>query len=113
MSDDVMKTALTSFPYGLRVGTFIAVSDAPINLDVDSWFATLENYRIDGRLVIDSTNPAHLAKLADLRDYAGSINRPPNGYSIERRESLLARIPTARVVTDDNMLPEVRRHTLY
>jgi spermidine synthase len=113
MSEDVMKTAFTMFPYGLRVGTFVGVSDAPIKLDIDSWLATLSNYWIDGRLLLDPTLPKHQVKLAQLRSYAESVNRPPIGGSLETREKVLARIPLARVVTDDNMLPEVRTLLLH
>ncbi len=113
MSEDAIKTAFTMFPFGLRAGTFVAVSDAPIKLDVDAWLATLLNYRIDGRPLIDSTLPAGQAKLAQLRTYAESINLPPTVGSIETRERILARIPLARIVTDDNMLPELRTLLLY
>lgn len=113
MSEDVMKTAFTVFPYGLRVGTFVGVSDAPIKLDTDSWVTTLLNYRIDGRLLLDPTIPEYQGKLAHLRGYAESVNHPPTVGSLETRERVLARIPLARVVTDDNMLPEVRSRLLY
>jgi spermidine synthase len=113
MSEDAIKTAFTMFPFGLRAGTFVGVSDAPIKLDIDAWLATLSNYRIDGRLLIDPSLPQHQAKLAQLRTYAASINRPPTIGSLERRESVLARMPLARIVTDDNMLPELRSLLLY
>ncbi len=113
MSEDVMKTAFTMFPYGMRVGTFVAASDAPITMDIDAWLAVLSNYRIDGRLLIDTTIAAHRAKLDSLRVYAETINLPPKVGSVETRESVLGRIPLARLVTDDNMLPEVRVRLLY
>ena len=58
-------------------------------------------------------SPRDQEKLAQLRAYAESVNLPPAVGSVETRESVLARIPLARVVTDDNMLPEVRSLLLY
>jgi hypothetical protein len=89
------------------------VSDAPVKLDVDAWLATLSDYWVDCHLLLDPTLPEHQAKLAQLRSHAESVNRAPISGSLETREKVLARIPLARVVTDDNMLPEVRTRLLY
>ena len=113
MSQDVMKTAFTVFPYGLRVGSFVSVSNTPIRLDRDGWLSVLRNYRIDGRLVLDPGIPAGQAGLDQLASYAESLTRSPSQDGLETRESVLSRIPAARVITDDNMLPEVRRLYLY
>ena len=40
-SPDAMKTGFTVFVYGLRFGSFIAVSDAPVRLDRDACAASL------------------------------------------------------------------------
>jgi spermidine synthase len=52
-SPDAKKTALTIYPYGLRVYNFIAVSDSPMKLDKTRWNDLLVHWSIDGRSIID------------------------------------------------------------
>ena len=112
-SQDAMKTAFTEFPNGLRVANFIAVSDSMIALDSARWNRTLSSYRIEGRPVFDFTDSASVVAFKNLMQLPGSISRTPQPRGLESRESVLRRIPRARVITDDNMLPEWRSLILH
>jgi spermidine synthase len=105
-SQDAMKTAFSEFPHGMRVINFIAASDSMLTLDSLRWHDMLASYRIDGRPVLDVTRAADRSHFDRLMRLPSTINRSPVSRGLESRESVLARIPRARVITDDNMLPE-------
>lgn len=110
-SDDVKKTAASTFPHAMRVYNFMAVSDAPFTFDRARWEKTLTEFSIDGKTKeIDRTTEAGQKLFADLAAYADTLDAPPQDHGLEKRESLLARLPAeAKVVTDDNMVPEWRQ----
>jgi hypothetical protein len=103
-SSAVAKTALSVFPYGLRYRNFVAVSDAPLELDWSRCIAALTQWRIDGRPVLDLTQPSDRSWLSALpsREAAGAGPK----FDLEPRSSLLWRFREARVITDDNMVTE-------
>ena len=105
-SQDAMKTAFTEFPHGMRVVNFVAVSDSMLRLDSIRWHDMLASYRIDQRPVFDLTRGEDRAHFDRLMDLPATLHRLPASRGLESRESVLARIPRARVITDDNMLPE-------
>jgi spermidine synthase len=107
-SQDALKTAFTEFENGMRIANFVAVSDLPMQLDSTRWYQVLSQYHIDGAPVFDLTDSAHVRAFDLLMRLPGSINRPPVSRGLETRASVLARIPAASVITDDNMLPEWR-----
>jgi spermidine synthase len=107
-SADVQKTAATVFPYALRVYNFMAVSDAPLAFDKERWTRTLESYRIDGKPAIDTSDEDGKKLFDETVAYADTIEAPPVDHGLESRASVLARASGARVVTDDNMVPEWR-----
>lgn len=109
-SQDAMKTAFSVFPYGLRMVNFVAVSDAPVHFDHDRWMASLRQFRIDGTPVLDLARATDRAVLDTLAALPATVAAPHTVNGLETREGVLARIPDARIVTDDNMLPEW--HTL-
>lgn len=109
-SQDAIKTALTEFKYGLRVENFMAVSDKPVVLDSTRWHDVLAAYAIDGKPVFDLSREPDRMRFDTLMAFATSHTRTPRSFGLESGPDLLARMPTARVVTDDNMLPEW--HTL-
>lgn len=114
---EAAKTAMTVFPHGLRVYNFVAVSDSPMSFDKDRWRKLLTTYEIDGKKVLDLDTELGQQTLGWLMDWADSVNSAPDDESIERRESMLARIADARIVTDDNMATEfakpLRRPVAY
>jgi len=110
-SDDVQKTAMTAFPYGLRIINFVAVSDSPFSLDKTRWRDLLEHYAINGKPCIDTSSDGGrklLEELVALPDTM-TLGNPVQGWGMEAREHILARTETAKIITDDNMVPEFRQ----
>ena len=107
-SDDVKKTAVTVFPHAMRVYNFMAVSDAPLVFDKDRWRKTLAEFSFEGRPAIDRSNDDGQRFFDDLVLYADTIDNAPVDDGLESRASVMARTASARVVTDDNMVPEWR-----
>ena len=107
-SADVQKTALTAFPYGMRVDNCIAAGDSPIGFDKERFRHVLEAFRLDDEPVIDMSTDAGKRLMADMLDYADTLSRPPEDEGLESRESVLRRTQSALVITDDNMVPEWR-----
>ncbi|MCA9583959.1 MAG: hypothetical protein KC657_01230 [Myxococcales bacterium] len=105
-SDDVQRTAAETFPHAMRVYNFMAASDAPFSFDKERWRKLLADYSLDGTPAIDRSTPEGQAFYDDLVSYADSIHEPPVGHGLESRDSVLARTKGARIVTDDNMVPE-------
>ncbi|HEY1956292.1 MAG TPA: fused MFS/spermidine synthase [Polyangiaceae bacterium] len=109
-SDDVQKTAMTEFPYGLRMINFVAVSDSPFSLERDRFRDLLASYVIDGQPCIDSTTEDGRKLLEELSEIPDSIKlQPPQPWGLESRESILARTQDATIVTDDNMVVEFHK----
>jgi spermidine synthase len=102
-SDDVVATGLRVFPYGLRVFNFLAVSDAPIQVDKEHWMAILRQYRIDGRLVFDPDRTESEATIASYMKIGDSVTQPPTERGMETSASLNARLGKRLIITDDNM----------
>ena len=108
-SPDAMRTAMTTFPYGLRLVNVVAVSDAPIAFDGARWEAIVRGLRHDdGRPVFAPGDARTAARLDTLLALPASLDAPPRGYGLERRASLLRRTAGAAIVTDDNMRVEWR-----
>lgn len=105
-SRDVLRTAVAAFPHVMRVMSFIAVSDAPFDFDRAAWDRTLAETRIDGSPVLDPSSPAR----ERLNAFATSLDDPDGekGDRMESRESIMKRMGPGEIVTDDNMLPEIR-----
>jgi hypothetical protein len=108
-SQDALYTAFTEFPYGMRVVSFAAVSDAPMRFDAARFLEVVRGFRIDGSPVMDLTRPADRASFDSLALFATSLDRPPVEFGLEWRTSTLSRLTGAKTVTDDNMLPEWRQ----
>jgi spermidine synthase len=102
-SDETMATALSVFPYGMRVLNFLAVSDSPIHFDRDLWFATLERTQIDGRSLFDRASPVTQRVFAKYERLDQSLRGRPVFNGLETGESLRQRIGKLRLITDDNM----------
>jgi spermidine synthase len=97
-SVDVMRTAIATFPYALRVMNFVTVADEPFTFDELLWKRMLEGAGLDE------------ATLARLRTFGSSLSDPDLTKSdrLESRETMLSRLPAGPAITDDNMLSEVR-----
>lgn len=96
----VLKTGAAVFPHALKVGGFLAVSDAPIELDVDGLAEILYRYPWEGRTVLDRSLPADVAAMAAVQRGLRAMIR-----TRDRFPDLSASAP----VTDDNMGTEWER----
>jgi predicted membrane-bound spermidine synthase len=101
-SEDAIATALTVYPYALRLVNSVAVSDSPLVFDRVRWRAVLLNYVIDGKHVIDANDPQQLKKLDEIvgipEDSTGR-----NLNSVENNNQLRSRLQKRLIITDDNM----------
>jgi len=101
-SDDAIATALSVYPYALRVVNCVAVSDSPLAFDRERWRTTLLSYMIDGNHVVDASDPRQLLEL----DRIVGIPEDPTGQeldSIETNDQLRRRLHDRLIITDDNM----------
>jgi spermidine synthase len=104
-SADALKTAFLTFPYGVRFINFATVSDSPLQWNEERFRRAMSAFTIDGRSVVDMTRDADRRAVDSAALLARNLNSRDQ-YAMESRESVLARLPDARVVTDDNMIPE-------
>ncbi|HVN30318.1 MAG TPA: hypothetical protein VMT64_17595, partial [Candidatus Binataceae bacterium] len=104
-SSEVFLTGASVFPYGLRVGNFLAVSDSPFHLDPEHLHDVLVQYRIDGRPVFDLSQPADAMKLQEMIELTRrfGVDEDLAHPTIELADSMLTRFHGARIITDDNM----------
>ncbi|MBZ5595686.1 MAG: fused MFS/spermidine synthase [Acidobacteriia bacterium] len=109
-SGDVQLTGVTAFPYALRFGPLLAVSDSPIQTDKDRWRRMLLAYRLEGATVFDHSDPDDRERLNEIIAYADTLQK--QGYDpsgMETAESIRRRCRTKRIITDDNMASEWTR----
>jgi hypothetical protein len=102
-SVETVATALSVFPYGLRVFNSLVVSDSPIAVSKERWLTDLQRYQIDGRRVFDPAAPDTKLILANYAALAQSVYGPPLRMGLENSDSMRARLGSPRLITDDNM----------
>ncbi len=102
-SDGVIATGMSVFPHALRVINFMALSDAPIQVNKNRWRAILEQYTIDGKLIFDPSNPRAAMTIGQYMALADSLGPGPRLFSLETGDSLKARIGRRLLITDNNM----------
>lgn len=102
-SVEAVATALSVFPYGLRVFNFLAVSDAPLDVAAERWLADLRIYQINGHRVFDPANPETKLTLARYAALAQTVHQAPLRMGLENSVSMRARMGHPRLITDDNM----------
>jgi predicted membrane-bound spermidine synthase len=108
-SRNAQHTGAVYFPYAYRFGPLLAVSDSPIQVDRERWRRILEQYRVDGKPLLDLGTQEDRDILAGLLHWADSL--PGDTYvseGMETRENILRRTAGRGIVTDDNMLVEWR-----
>lgn len=111
-SDRVQRTGCTSFAYGARFTNHLVLSSKPIAWDFANWRRIMEAYRIDGRSIVDLSNPIHvegLNRLMSLENQTKSDLTTTLGDWIEPCPKVLARTQGLKLVTDDNMGTEWRQ----
>jgi SAM-dependent methyltransferase len=108
---DAQRTGAEHFPYAVRFGPFMAVSDSPIPVDPERWRNILLRYRLEGRPILDPSKPEDRDLLRDILGHAATL--PGDTYvseGMETRENILRRTEGRRIITDDNMATEWRAH---
>ena len=106
------RTGAVQFPYALRIGPFMAVSDSPLRLDRERWRKTLVDYKLDGKPIFDSTSAQDMKRLEDILQNCDTL--PGDLYDedgMETRENVLRRTEGFPIITDDNMVTEWRGKT--
>lgn len=96
----VQRTGALAFPHAVRVGSFLAASERPLEIDRARWRETMGAWRIDGAPAL---GPSAQAALLGLFEEDGPQPRRPTPYNSEGRDALLARTAGLEPVTDDNM----------
>ena len=99
---EAQLTGLTVFPYGMLVGTALAVSDSPFQLDIERWKRVAAEYKIEGKPVFDWNDPQHQKRFDDLIRTFTWYGAAPQG------SVLRASTKATRLITDDNMGTEWR-----
>jgi len=102
-SAEVMATGLHVFRYGIRVMSFLAVSDSPFPVDKERWLRVLRDYRIDGQLMFDPRNPRAELALTAYGALADTLHEPPQDRGLEAGDTVAVRIGARHIITDDNM----------
>jgi spermidine synthase len=108
-SQEVLKTGVTEFRYGMRFLNFLALSDRPLAMDGDSWRARLLAWRIDGKPVLDLSKPLDRERLEKtLANASPSAVGNSDAFPVEYEASIRQRSREKRIITDDNMGTEWR-----
>lgn len=109
-SGDAELTGVTSFPYALRFGPLLAVSDSPIETDKDRWRRVLISYRLEGQPVFDLSDEDDRVRLDEVLAYADTLHSPAyDRTSMEDAANIRRRNQGRRIITDDNMATEWTR----
>jgi hypothetical protein len=99
-SMEAQLTGVTVFPHGVMVGNHLALSNQPIQLDLERWKRVMKEYRIEGVPVFDLGNPEHVRRFNQV---AAQLPKE------EQTEAIRAKNTATRIITDDNMGVEWRR----
>ncbi len=102
-SPEVFITGLHEYSYGLRVITFLMVSDSPIVLDKGRWFSVLNQYEIDRKKMFDASSSRGQLVLAAYNVFADSVKESPRMLGMESGDMLAKRLGSRRLITDDDM----------
>ena len=104
-SEEAMLTGVRVFPFGMRLANFMAVSDAPLQLDARRWLEVLSRYKIDGQSVFDLSQEQHRRRLQEVMAMTTTMDRDIRSgpFTLESAGHIRARAAGVRVITDDNM----------
>lgn len=106
-SSEALVTACRVFPSCLRVGNFVAVSDAPLNPDPQRLANLLLQFHIDARPMVPDPTTLEAQRLFSYLAYsAAALSTGNQGGFYESGDSIRQRLRTVRTVTDDNMATE-------
>lgn len=101
-----LRTGALLFPHALRVGSFLALSGAPIHFEREGWRKLLLEYRIFGQPCFDLSDRAQRARFEEVASLADAYSTDDKAVVLETRDSILSRTAGVPLVTDDNMATE-------
>ncbi|MDJ0975033.1 MAG: fused MFS/spermidine synthase [Planctomycetota bacterium] len=96
----VQRTGATVFPHAMRVGNFLAVSDAPLRPDGERLARTLRAYRIDGAAPVGTAAIEAMVALTKRVDDPALLDAR---HVLETGASIRARTEGMAPITDDDM----------
>jgi len=97
-SREAAATAEEAFPHLAAYGIYLAASESPMELDKERFTRIIDEYRVEGKDVLDLSDPEQAEEL----DYYLRQNYRREG------ERWRQRAREAGIITDDNMLTEFR-----
>lgn len=102
------KAGCVAYPHALRFDNHMAGSDQPIVLDGKRFTESVLAMRIDGKPILDPTQPAHAKRLAELQELIAKMPEGRTAY-FEKCPSVLEKCKDGPPVTEDNMVSEFAR----
>lgn len=109
-SDEALATGVNVFPFGMRLGNFMVVSDSQLRLDAKRWLDILSSYSIDGKPVFDLSQPQDRQRLAEVMAMTTTMDGTATGpFTLESAYHIRLRTANVRAITDDNMGTEWER----
>lgn len=102
------KAGCLAFADALRFDNHMAASNRPIVLNPKRFTEKIQQIRIEGRPLLDTSVPEHAKRLAEIQRL---ISEMPNGRTayFERCPSVLDKCKDGPPVTEDNMVSEFAR----
>jgi spermidine synthase len=91
---EALLTAVSAYPYAVKIGSCIAVSDHPLRLDINRWEKIMLEYRINGAPVVHLEDPADQRRLSEVK----SLYQTADNAEMLRRANA-----GHKLITDDNM----------
>jgi spermidine synthase len=100
-SPRALLTGASVFPYALRISIFLAVSDSPIEVNIERWKNVLLHYRLGDEPVFNMETPRDRARLERVLSLANI--RPGRWIDMEYADQIRREYADLRIITDDNM----------
>ena len=102
------KAGCVAYPHALRFDNHMAGSDQPILLDSQRFAERVLAMRIDGKPILDPTQPSHAKRLGELQELIAKMPEGRTAY-FEKCPSVLEKCKDGPPVTEDNMVSEFAR----
>jgi predicted membrane-bound spermidine synthase len=107
-SPRALLTGATVFPYALRIMGFVAVSDSPLEIDLERWRNVMLQYRLDGNRVLNLDTPTSQRTLQKMMFTMQDFHPSGEWGGIDFADGIRRRYAGLRLITDDNMGDEWR-----
>lgn len=107
-SPRALLTGATVFPYALRIMGYVAVSDSPLQIDLERWRSVLLQYKLEGTPVFNMDTNASQQTLQKIISLGKDVPPKSEWGGMEFGDDIRRRYAGLRLVTDDNMGDEWR-----